>query len=846
LASCGKNEQFPIYDGIIKQLSDREVAKYDLVQPYFGDKLQHVNGKYYLVTGTVNTVAQWYQNLASHQQLIYVDSQIQADRQMILYDFPSNFNQKGEIDIIRVDDSTSLLILFQSIDVNDKVTGNSGWFARAWGWLMGTSGPNTFEALYGLILTWMTPISFFYQHVYLKPVLNLYLVLRALLPWYFLWIIILHSFIIAFYCDFIKVLIIEIIQRFIPQNNSSSNKFSDDGMLLQLVILFFSGFLNVLLSLAIWQTLSAFFNMSPDSRALISENRYSWIPLDMLQINLIPPDGEFLGGSFSKPNFIFIPLFVFMITILNMIINFSFLDYVNQRIKANALPRESVSDELAFRIELFQKLIEDPIELIQNVIGEALKKAAPLAFMPLGVALYFVFEETRVLYSNVPVALELISKDAQSKFLFHSVSFAYRAVKIMLVICVCWLCYSTFTSFNRTPVTDVSSQVAVSNTKLATATPALSNTSIPVYGEVSTRSLRVRAEPSTQGNVLAGLEQGQQVQVHAISLDTLWLLVEYRYQQFGWVSHEFVTITDESSLPQFDEEATRDYIATHTNTMNQSQSITETNENGLHVYSRLLTDIRAISAKAYTFLALRNDGSIIMWGKEACGNSKAPTEANISAISAGGSFCMALTSDNTLKLWGSVGSPAANPPQTRNIAKISAGYFHALALTEDGQVLAWGDNSFQQCEVPIFTAPVVDIRAGIDSSIAILNDGSAVVWGQNMAAGTYQSVRDIAPAYNHSAILFTNGTIHINGEMMGAGYEFPNSNDYIAVAADEQAQIAIRRDSTVVGVGSYSANQVNTPNNLDNIVAVATGITQSLALHSDGSVTQFGETQFLP
>jgi hypothetical protein len=426
-----------------------------------------------------------------------------------------------------------------------------------------------------------------------------------------------------------------------------------------------------------------------------------------------------------------------------------------------------------------------------------------------------------------------------------------RRVLIFLYICVIAFHYYFSWTNTSTPSTNIPSETRIVQPTTTIVQPTMNPTAtlpIPqsVSGEVNTRSLRVRAEPSTQGNVLTGLEQGQQVQVHAISRDTLWLLVEYRNNQFGWVSHEFVTIADDSLLPQFDEEAAQDYIATRTNTLNQSQPITEMNENGLHVYPRLLTDIRAISAKAYTFLALRNDGRVIMWGKNACGNSQLPTEPNISAISAGASFCMALTSDNTLTLWGSVDSPAANPPQTRNISKISAGYFHALALTEDGQVLAWGDNSFQQCDVPTFTSPVVDIRAGMDSSIALLSDGTAIIWGKNMAAGTYESVRDIAPAYNHSAILFTNGRIRITGEMMGAGYEFPKSNDYIAVAADEQAQIAIRRDSTVVGVGSYSADEVNTPNNLDNIVAIATGITQSLALHSDGSVTQFGETQFLP
>lgn len=422
-------------------------------------------------------------------------------------------------------------------------------------------------------------------------------------------------------------------------------------------------------------------------------------------------------------------------------------------------------------------------------------------------------------------------------------------IRALIVSCICIIAYIHY--FQSTPSTTINAETSVINElNSINAQPVADTTPSPTIarvfeGEVITRSLRVRAKPNTQGAVILGLQKGQKIQIIGISADNLWLFVEYQTDKFGWVSRDFVTVNDESSLPQLDEQAAQDYVATLANNPITSQKTTN-DVNGLYVYPRLLTDIRAISAKSYSFLALRNDGSVVMWGNDACGKGKLPSQSNISTISAGGSFCMALTTDKTLVIWGSAKSPATNPPQTLNIAKISAGYFHALALTEDGQVLAWGDNEFQQCDVPVFTSRVVDIRAGVDSSIALLSDGSAVIWGQNMAAGTYQNVRDIAPAYNHSAILFSDGSVKIAGEMMGAGYEFPSSSDYIAIAADEQAQIAIRRDTTVVGGGYYGSMTVTTPSNLTNIVAIATGINQSLALHSDGSVTQFGETQLTP
>lgn len=77
-------------------------------------------------------------------------------------------------------------------------------------------------------------------------------------------------------------------------------------------------------------------------------------------------------------------------------------------------------------------------------------------------------------------------------------------------------------------------------------------------------------------------------------------------------------------------------------------------------------------------------------------------------------------------------------------------------------------------------------------------------------------------------------------------FEIPNTNDYIAIAADQQAHLLLRKDHTLIGRGSYYGMSTYVPQNLIKVSAIATGQQQSIALLDDGRVTQFGETQLRP
>lgn len=135
-----------------------------------------------------------------------------------------------------------------------------------------------------------------------------------------------------------------------------------------------------------------------------------------------------------------------------------------------------------------------------------------------------------------------------------------------------------------------------------------------------------------------------------------------------------------------------------------------------------LTHVVAIDAGFSSAIALKDDGTVWIWGSSSIiqgvlgskSTSSTPIQvpglSNISAISSGCGFLLALKSDGTL--WGAgddsagdgvlgngLGTSSTVPVQVSGLANVThfaAGYFHAFARTRDGKVWAWGRNKSGQ------------------------------------------------------------------------------------------------------------------------------------------------------
>ena len=253
-----------------------------------------------------------------------------------------------------------------------------------------------------------------------------------------------------------------------------------------------------------------------------------------------------------------------------------------------------------------------------------------------------------------------------------------------------------------------------------------------------------------------------------------------------------------------------------------------------------------VSGGSYHSLALSSSGAVYAWGWNGSGQLGNGTTAdshipvavkvvgtpmagkNITQISAGGSFndghSLALASDGTVYAWGrgvygqlgngtttdsnvpvavkTVGTPMA----AKTITQISAGAGHSLALASDGTVYAWGQNTYGQLGNNVTTnssSPVAVQTTGTPMA------GKSIV---NIAAGGY-----------HSLALADDGTVY------AWGYN-PTGQLGNGATVDSRTPVAVKATGT--------------PMAGKNIIKIAAGVHNSLALASDGTVYTWGRGEF--
>ncbi len=127
-----------------------------------------------------------------------------------------------------------------------------------------------------------------------------------------------------------------------------------------------------------------------------------------------------------------------------------------------------------------------------------------------------------------------------------------------------------------------------------------------------------------------------------------------------------------------------------------------------------LDNVTAIASAQICLMALRGDGTVVVWGYNGDHQSAVPADlGKVTAIAIGSGSspcCLALQEDGTVSAWGgNTNGQCDVPADLAGVTAIAAGVNHCLALKEDGTVRAWGDNTDGQCDVPAGLSGVVDI-----------------------------------------------------------------------------------------------------------------------------------------
>ena len=262
--------------------------------------------------------------------------------------------------------------------------------------------------------------------------------------------------------------------------------------------------------------------------------------------------------------------------------------------------------------------------------------------------------------------------------------------------------------------------------------------------------------------------------------------------------------------------------------------------------------ILSIAAGSDHSLALKADGTVVVWGRNNHGQLNMPSGlGGVKSIAAGTFHSLALKSDGTVVAWGENARGQTDVPAGLDrVVAISAGLDHSLALKADGTVVAWGDNTYGQLNVPADLEEVVAIAAGGYHSLALKADGTVVAWGNNTygqsnVPADLEEVVVISAGIDHSMALKVDATVVGWGSSASHQAEVPAElavpGAATAIAAGYLRSLALKSDGTVVAWGDNTYGQSNVPAGLEGVVAIAAGGYHSMALKADGTVVAWGQ-----
>jgi alpha-tubulin suppressor-like RCC1 family protein len=308
-----------------------------------------------------------------------------------------------------------------------------------------------------------------------------------------------------------------------------------------------------------------------------------------------------------------------------------------------------------------------------------------------------------------------------------------------------------------------------------------------------------------------------------------------------------------------------------------------------------LRNVIAVAGGANHSLALRADGTVTAWGAQWA--TGLPTGVrNAVAIAAGQDWSLVLRSDGTVVSAGSI-SPASVPSGLNQVVAISGGGPHALALLGAGppvlgdplinRKIAYGSTTFVRATA-VGARPSSfqwrfngnDLIGATNALLTLTNltfdqagTYSVVVsnaFGQVTSSNMELSVASLLiGSYPSDQAGFIGGTVVLGVTAVGQGpfsYQWQfngtdlvgqtNSSLLLSNAQRNQAgsyTVVISNGSeslvskpalvslaSVVGWGDDSSGQNNVPPGLSNIIAVACGWDQSLALTTYGTVIAWG------
>jgi alpha-tubulin suppressor-like RCC1 family protein len=227
-----------------------------------------------------------------------------------------------------------------------------------------------------------------------------------------------------------------------------------------------------------------------------------------------------------------------------------------------------------------------------------------------------------------------------------------------------------------------------------------------------------------------------------------------------------------------------------------------------------------------------------------------PEAFNVKAVAVEGSRIIAVTSDGRAVTSGFPPNWLADGTVERltNVVSVGLNYTGGAALTADGRVIELGRLSFHQPEVT--NAIAIDVSGQFndddsDFKLAVTSDGRVVVWGlyefDFPPSAEVPGVISAAGGWSHIVALKGDGTV-VEWDLNHPPAVVTGLSNVVAVAAGGEHSAALKADGTVVAWGQNFFGQLDVPAGLSNVVAISAAEYHTLALKADGTLVAWGKS----
>ncbi len=160
--------------------------------------------------------------------------------------------------------------------------------------------------------------------------------------------------------------------------------------------------------------------------------------------------------------------------------------------------------------------------------------------------------------------------------------------------------------------------------------------------------------------------------------------------------------------------------------------------------------VKKFALAKYNYCLLLDDGSVVYGGLQKDNAfTKIPEElsSGVVDIAASGDTMAAVKEDGTIVVWGNVSQGENIIPKTDSRpVEIYGGLNHYTALLENGDVMSWGGNNHGQTDIPesVHSSEIKTVFAGFYQNYAVDSNGKVHTWGlKGHLLGTDDYGRDI-------------------------------------------------------------------------------------------------------